>query len=113
MPRSAAAFGCEGGRSFRLRGWNGLNARGQARHAVARAHDRRSRQRDDCRYLQLDQAEALLDVLVEDRPFDVADLWEDLWERGPKWQALATAGLQSITPPIRIKVTDILAAKSL
>jgi hypothetical protein len=38
------------------------------------------------------QAETLLDVLIQDRPGDVARLWEDLVSRGPKWREHAEHG---------------------
>ena len=40
----------------------------------------------------LAQAAALLEVLLEDRPADLADAWQDLVERGRKWGTEARRG---------------------
>lgn len=41
----------------------------------------------------LRQAGELLDVLIEQRPYELTDLWEELTQRGPKWEKAATEGL--------------------
>jgi hypothetical protein len=45
-----------------------------------RAYERRKAAKD------LRQAAELLEILVEQRPFEVRDLWRELMERGPKWR---------------------------
>jgi hypothetical protein len=47
------------------------------------------------------QAHQLLEVLAEDRPYDVRERWAELVARGPKWHALALAGLDGAPPHIR------------
>ncbi len=37
----------------------------------------------------LKQAGELLDVLLDQRPYELKDLWEELVERGPKWRHMA------------------------
>ncbi len=54
------------------------------------------------------QAQTLLDVLVQDRPGDVADFWEDLCGRGEKWRSLAMAGLSGMDADVKDRVVDIV-----
>lgn len=83
-----------------------VNVPDPARYALHKLIVSQRRNKADKARKDLMQAEALLDVLAEDRPFDLADLWDDLCDRGPKWQELATAGLQAIAPRVRTKVLD-------
>jgi hypothetical protein len=39
------------------------------------------------------QAEILLEILTEDRPFDVAEAYRDAMSRGPRWKELLEQGL--------------------
>lgn len=48
----------------------------------------------------LEQAQALLEVLLEDRPGDVADAWENLIGRGRQWKAEATKSLRQLPESI-------------
>lgn len=47
------------------------------------------------------QAETLIEVLIEDRPDDLRDLWGELVDRGPKWRELAEASLRRLPDPQR------------
>lgn len=49
----------------------------------------------------LAQAEALLSVLTEDRPDDVADAWSDLLARGPAWRRAALASRSRLSAALR------------
>lgn len=45
----------------------------------------------------LDQASALVAVLAELRPDDLADAWHELLERGPSWRQKAARGLRQMS----------------
>ena len=58
------------------------------------------------------QAETLFEVLVEDRPDDVRDMWEELATAGRRnWQQIALDGLKRITPAIRERVLRTIGYK--
>ena len=58
------------------------------------------------------QAETLFEVLVEDRPDDVRDMWEELATEGRRnWQQIALDGLKRITPTIRDRVLKVIDQK--
>lgn len=42
------------------------------------------------------QAHQILSVLQENRPFDIQPAWDNLIERGPKWEKYAVAGLAAM-----------------
>jgi hypothetical protein len=42
----------------------------------------------------LRQAGELLGILVDQRPYEIRDLWQDLMERGPKWRQFANESIQ-------------------
>jgi len=50
------------------------------------------------------QAEALIEVLLEDRRDDLADAWNEALGRGPKWRQKLMQGAQSLTEPINEKL---------
>lgn len=55
------------------------------------------------------QAQTLLDVLADERPHDVADMWEELGGSGrPNWPGIAMVGLNAIAATVRDKVVDII-----
>ena len=57
----------------------------------------------------LAQAETLFEVLVEDRPDDVRDMWEELATEGRRhWQQIALSGLKRIAPTVRERVLKIV-----
>jgi hypothetical protein len=62
-----------------------------------------SQRRRDLAKARKDRAQAhqLLEVLAEDRPYDLKEHWAELCGRGMKWQSLARAGLEGISPSIR------------
>lgn len=57
---------------------------------------RRPVQEESKRKKDLRQAEALLSLLVDERPGDVRLAWDDLARRGARWVAGANAGLASL-----------------
>ena len=58
------------------------------------------------------QAETLFEVLVEDRPDDVRDMWEEVATEGRKsWQQIALDGLRRITPTISDRVLKAIDQK--
>ncbi len=50
------------------------------------------------------QAEALLNILVDKRPHDLRYVWQEAYERGPKWRQLLGEGLGEIQADKRDKV---------
>jgi hypothetical protein len=46
------------------------------------------------------QAHLLLEVLLEDRPYDVDEAWRELKQRGKKWRELALAALRTAPDPV-------------
>jgi hypothetical protein len=60
----------------------------------------------------LAQAETLFEVLVEDRPDDVRDMWEELAIEGRRnWQQIALDGLRRIKSTIRDRVLKVIDRK--
>ncbi len=58
------------------------------------------------------QAQTLLDVLADERPHDVADMWDELGGPGrPNWPRIALAGLDAIDPSVRSKVLRIIGQR--
>ena len=49
----------------------------------------------------LGQTQALLEVLLEDRPDDVKDAWADLVDRGRKWKSEATKSVRRLPKPMQ------------
>ena len=49
----------------------------------------------------LRQAESLLSLLVEDRPYDVKDFWQELCDRSPRWQDLAERAVLLLSEDLR------------
>lgn len=59
------------------------------------------------------QAQTLFDVLVEDRPDDVRDMWEELAAEGRKtWQRIALEGLNHIASGTRDRVLKVIGYKA-
>ena len=54
----------------------------------------------------LHQAEWLIEVLAEARPFELWTAWQDIWGRGPKWRVLLEWSLQE-RPDISDKLAEI------
>jgi hypothetical protein len=57
----------------------------------------------------LQQAEALIEVLVERRPDELKRAWEEAYDRGPKWRKLLLGGMTSLSPYARDLTLKILA----
>jgi hypothetical protein len=58
----------------------------------------------------IQQAEALIEALVEKRPHDLKLAWAEAYERGPTWRQLITEGLGQVRPYVRdlaLKTADI------
>lgn len=47
------------------------------------------------------QAEALINALARKRPGDLADAWNEAYERGPKWRKFLLAGMLNLDPATR------------
>lgn len=58
------------------------------------------------RLKDLDQAEWLIEVLAERRPYELWSAWDDLNRRGPKWRKLAQASIKE-RPPIRSNLDQV------
>ena len=57
----------------------------------------------------LAQAEALFGILVEDRPDDVRDMWDELAAEGRKnWRQIALDGLKRLSAPVRDRVLAVI-----
>jgi hypothetical protein len=52
------------------------------------------------------QAEALIEILLEDRPEDLREAWRDIITRGPKWKAAAMAGFKRLPEVLRSGLGD-------
>jgi hypothetical protein len=72
---------------------------------VAQRRDKRNRAKIN---KDLIQAQSLLEVLIEDRPYDVKDFWEELKSRGPKWETAAKASLELINPTVKTKFYELV-----
>lgn len=53
------------------------------------------------RHKDIEQAEALLDVLASRRPYDVRAAWGEAWGRGKKWRQLLGQGLALVDVQVR------------
>ena len=49
----------------------------------------------------LAQAAILLQALAQDRPYELADAWQELLGRGPSWRAKAESALQTLPAEFR------------
>jgi hypothetical protein len=61
----------------------------------------------------LQQAGELLDVLIEQRPYELQDLWTEMCERGPKWRRMANEAVGLLdwatgTPKIRERFLSLI-----
>lgn len=55
------------------------------------------------------QAASLFEVLAEDRPDDVRDMWDELATAGRKhWQEIAVDGLKRLPPAVRDGVLKLI-----
>ena len=55
------------------------------------------------------QAEALLELLAQKRPYELKSAWSEAYERGPKWRRLLVEGTSQLTSRVRditLKVSD-------
>ncbi len=62
----------------------------------------------------LRQAAELMDVLIEQRPYELRDLWQEAWNRGPKWrqhldEALDLTERRSALPQIKERLLSLVA----
>ncbi|MBC7906574.1 MAG: hypothetical protein H7Y60_07485 [Rhodospirillaceae bacterium] len=58
----------------------------------------------------LDQAQALLEVLLVDRRAELEDVWGQLLDRGPKWRQAAFAALAGLDPAVAAAMRDMAEA---
>ncbi len=62
------------------------------------------------------QAAELLDILCEQRPYELRDLWQELTARGPKWRTLANEAMSLLdgvtgSPTIRERLIKTLGER--
>ena len=53
------------------------------------------------------QAGSLIEVLLEDRPYELEEVWNEALNRGQKWQELLLRGANLLEPEIRQKLLDL------
>lgn len=70
-----------------------------ALHKLIVARYRHAGTRDKARK-DLAQAGILIEALLEDRPEDLADAWDDLKERGKKWQSEALKSVRQLSTEV-------------
>jgi len=56
----------------------------------------------------LRQAERLIEALVERRPGELKDVWEEAYERGPHWRKYLLEGMRNLAPHARDLTLRIL-----
>jgi hypothetical protein len=56
----------------------------------------------------LRQAERLIEALVERRPGELKDVWEEAYERGPHWRKFLLEGMRNLAPNARDLLLRIL-----
>lgn len=54
----------------------------------------------------IEQAEILIAVLRNARPYELAEAWHEAWERGPRWREKMGAGLLRLSDQARAKLHD-------
>ncbi len=54
----------------------------------------------------IEQAETLIAVLRNERPYELAEAWHEAWERGPRWREKMGAGLLRLSDQARAKLHD-------
>ena len=53
------------------------------------------------------QAQALFEVLLEDRPYDLQEVWNEALQRGPSWEEKLLQSAQLLKPVVRDKLFDL------
>ena len=72
------------------------------RYAVHKLIISRRRKRDSVkRDKDIRQAEVLLEILAEKRPYELAEMWNEAFERGPGWRQPLTESMMELAPPVR------------
>ena len=71
---------------------------------VARRRAEGSAKRDK----DIRQAEALLQALVNIRPFELKEAWREAYRRGPRWRQFLTEGLSQIDPQVRDRSLKVI-----
>jgi hypothetical protein len=71
---------------------------------VSRRRSQGSAKRDK----DLQQAEVLLDVLTQKRPYELKSAWNEAYNRGKTWRQLLLEGLGQLTPRARDSVLKVL-----
>jgi hypothetical protein len=57
----------------------------------------------------IEQAEILIYVLRDERPYELAEAWYEAWERGPRWREKMRAGLLRLSDQARGTLHDAAA----
>lgn len=71
---------------------------------VARRRSEGTAKRDK----DLQQAEALLALLAQKRPYELRSAWQEAYERGKEWQKLLREGAGQLSPAARDKMLDVI-----
>jgi len=71
----------------------------QMRHAVPRSQIKARK--------DLEQAAALIECLLEERPEDLADAWREMRERGESWRRKADRSLSRLPQGLRTRLTEL------
>jgi hypothetical protein len=74
---------------------------------------RRRREGAAKRDKDVQQAEALLSLLLKKRRHELKSAWEEAYKRGKEWRRLLGEGLDDLTPRIRDDMRDGVAAETL
>lgn len=72
---------------------------------------RRRREGAAKRDKDIQQAEALLSLLVKKRRYELKSAWQEAYNRGKEWRRLLGEGLDDLTPTLRDDVLNVIAAK--
>lgn len=59
------------------------------------------------------QAEALLELLAQKRPYDLKSAWSEAYERGPKWRQLLAEGIGQLASESRDTILSAVDGKNL
>lgn len=56
------------------------------------------------------QAQVLIEALLEDRPYELADVWQEARDRGPSWSEKLSRGADRLPDAQRDKIRDLLTS---
>src|SRR5450759_2940589 len=72
---------------------------------------RRRREGAAKRDKDVQQAEALLSLLLKKRRHELKSAWEEAYKRGKEWRRLLSEGLDDLSSPVRDEMLGAIAAK--